>query len=59
MAHFGNEFTMILYLTDAANSSKTHRCVCPTGMLGVSGREGLQGTDGVVGYDNAGQVSLQ
>jgi len=59
--HFGNEFTAIFYLIDAATSGKSmirvlseDRRVCPTDVWGVSGGVGAQGADGAVGYDNAG-----
>ena len=64
MEHFGNEFTTMFYLIDVANSGTSMICVlsedtkrvCPTGMLGVSGGNGVQCADGAVGYDNAGSA---
>ena len=67
MEHFGNEFTTIFYIIDAANSGKSMVSAfsedtdvfCPTGMLGVPGGDGVQGADGAVGYDSAGPQCLQ
>ena len=58
MEHFGNEFTTIFYLIDAANSGKTLIRVLSedtnmfflTGMLGVSRGDGVQSAYGAVGH---------
>ena len=63
---FGNEFTTIFCLIEAAKSGKSiihvlseDKRVWPTDVLGVSGGDGMQGADGAVEYVKAGPPCLQ
>jgi len=49
--HDEADSTMISYVIEDANSDKSvicvHRCVCPTGLLGVSEGAAVRGADGL------------
>ena len=58
MEHFGNEFTTLFYLIDAANSGKSMISILSEDtdvfvllVCWCIGRRWMQGADGTVGYD--------